>query len=201
MDCPYCDISLNNIDKYLFHLRYIHKINTFTSHYNNCLRTFHRKDSFKKHFLNHEYDTSLRKLVHIPPIDTIQAHSSNSNLGSKFVLQTGSSTDNIKDAYASSSHEVNNSCNEGTTNYDISSFLKKQYVAFQKFVVELYNSSLTKSDIQKIMDIFQTFYTDLLNETEQIVLNCDVDKILSCFKIIVSYFDNFNTEYKRELFF
>jgi len=59
-----------------------------------------------------------------------------------------------------------------------------------------------KSDIQKIIEIIQSFCClELLNRLEQIILNCDLTEIVSSFKVISKYFYNFNTEYKRESFF
>jgi len=86
---------------------------------------------------------------------------------------------------------------------DIPWFLKKLDVAIQHLIAQLYdNLSLTKSDIQKIIEILQSFCClELLNRLEQIILNCDLNEIVSSFKVISKYFGNFNTEYKRESFF
>lgn len=40
-----------------------------------------------------------------------------------------------------------------------------------------------------------------LHGLEQIILNYDINEVLSSFQIILKYFNNFNTEYKRESFF
>jgi len=186
MNCPYCYINCTDIDKYMFHLKYIHKKDIFICHIDNCLRSFHRKDSFKKHILSHEFDTSFKRLVDIvPTIHTIQAHTSDSNLDTKFCPETESCSDN-EDVLK-----------------DIPWFLKKLDIAIQHLIAQLYdNLSLTKSDIQKIIEIIQSFCClELLNRLEQIILNCDLNEIVSSFKVISKYFDNFNTEYKRESFF
>jgi len=93
MNCPYCYINYTDIDKYMFHLKYIHKKDIFTCYIDNCLRSFHRKDSFKKHILSYEFDTSFKGLVDIAPtICTIQAHTSNSD--TKFCPETESCSNN-----------------------------------------------------------------------------------------------------------
>lgn len=107
MKCYYCDINFNDIDKYIFHLKYIHKKDTFACHINNCLRSFHRKDSFKKHILTHGFDTSLKKLVDIvPTADTV--HNFDLNPDTKFCPQTESSSDDIKAQLESISSFVKN---------------------------------------------------------------------------------------------
>jgi len=70
-------------------------------------------------------------------------------------------------------------------NKDISSFLKKLDVAIQHLVVQLYdNLSLTKSDIQKIMEIIHNFFcSELLNGFKQIILNCDLNEIVNSLKV------------------
>lgn len=201
MDCPYCDIRLHNIDKYLFHLKYIHKKDNYTCHFQNCLRAFHRKDSFKKHLLTHEFDTSLKKLIHNSTVDTI--HSSDTNPDKKMFLQTESSSSDINNILSPLQIDGSHDKETMILKDNISSFLEKLYIALRHFVVKLYdNFSLTKSDIQKIMDMFQTFCCSvLLNGLKQIISNCDLDKIVSSFEVIASYFNEFDTEYKRELFF
>lgn len=187
MNCPYCEMDLNNIDKYIFHLNYIHKKVIFTCHIDNCLRSFHRKDSFKKHILTHGFDTSLRKLVNvIPTTHTIEVHTSYSNSDTEFCPETASFSDNEED-----------------TLKDIPSFLKELDIAIQYLIAKLYdNLSLTKSDIQNIIEVFRNFCcSELLSRLEQIILNCNLNEVVNSFKIISEYFNNFNTEYKRETFF
>lgn len=189
MNCPYCDINFNNIDRYIFHLKYIHTKDIFICYIDNCLRSFQRKDSFKKHILTHGFDTSLKKLVNIvPTTHTIQMHTSDSdsNLDIKVCVETKSS-----------------SINEEDTLKDIPSFLKKLDIAIQHLIAKLHNDlSLTKSNIQKVIEMIQNFCcSELLNGLEQIILNCDLNGIIDSFKVISEYFNNFNTEYKREIFF
>lgn len=50
MNCA-CKKAFKDIDKFIFHLKYVHKTYTFTCPFKKCLRAFHRKDSFKKHVL------------------------------------------------------------------------------------------------------------------------------------------------------
>lgn len=80
MNCPYCDNSFNDIHKYIFHLKYVHKQDIFTCHIENCLRSFYRKDSFKKHIFTHGFDESLNKLANVLTVPTIEIDSSDSNL-------------------------------------------------------------------------------------------------------------------------
>lgn len=186
MNCYYCEINFNDIDKYIFHLKYIHKKDTFICHIDNCLRPFHRKDSFKKHILTHGFDTALKKLVDVvPTIDTV--HSTfDFNPDTKLCPQTESSSDEVKYKLES-----------------ISSFLKNIEQAIQHLVIQLYdNFSLPKSYIQKIMKIIENFCClELLHGLEQIILNCNLNEVLSSFQVISKYFNNLNTEYKRESFF
>lgn len=52
------------------------------------------------------------------------------------------------------------------------------------------------------MKIIQNFCcSELLHGLEQIILNCNLNEVLSFFPIISKCFDNFNTGYKRENLF
>jgi len=52
MNCPYCYINCTDIDKYMFHLKYIHKKDIFTCYMDNCLRSFHRRQLQKTYFIS-----------------------------------------------------------------------------------------------------------------------------------------------------
>lgn len=189
MNCLHCDNSFNDVHKYVFHLEYVNKQDTFTCYVENCLRSFHRKDSFKKHIFTHGFNESLNKL-NVLSVPTIEIESSDSNLNTKCCSDNNTLED------------IPQFLLDNNTLEDIQSFLKKLGTGIQHLVVQLYdNLSLTKSDIQKIIEIIHNFFSQLLNGLEQIILNCNLNELVSSFKTILKYFDNFNTEYKRESFF
>lgn len=196
MKCPHCDICFNDINKFIFHLEYIHKQDVFVCNIDDCLRSFHRKDSYKKHIFTHGLDTSLNKFVNFPTTSTIEVQDFNSDVENK--ISNCEKTAILCCETKPSSKDVKN-----TRSQDIQSFLETVDIAIQHLVTQLYdNFSLTKSDIQKIIEIIQNFFcSKLLYGLEQILFNCDLEKVVDSFTKISDFFSKFNTEYKRETFF
>lgn len=188
MDCPHCDITLSNIDKYLFHLQYIHKNDIFTCHVNNCLRTFHRKDSFKKHISTHEF---LSINVNLKDVgSSMQTEESSSHSNADIDIKSEPQIEN-----------VSNNVDKVEVKVDISCFLKNLYIAIQHLIAELYNLSLTKRDIQKIIEIFENFISsELLYELKKIIMSCDLTEVVTSLKNISKYFKTFSTDYKENCF-
>lgn len=185
MRCHICDCVFDDIGKYIFHAEYIHKLNVFTCPIKECLRSFQRKDSFKKHMLTHRPTTQVSQK------DSIIFNKKKINKFNKMSNEIVQNKEELNEETTETQHNLNSEA--------LALFCNQFQIAAEALIANLYNNlSVTKSAIQNIISLLEYFFSDsLIKPLQKLVSTCDNNNILEGLKCIQETFHNFGTEYKR----
>lgn len=200
MHCNYCGKDLSDINKFVFHLEYAHNNmtqNNFVCPFNYCSRSFHRKDSFKKHLnLKHVSEDDNKD---VKTANSIECDSGGTNLSFNFPSFAQSSQNNIIDP-----SEPQHNFDSGKRRSDFLFVLQK---SVSEFVYKLQNDpSLSRKLVQTCIEYMKDFLNSgFLSILKDFFVNpCDNELLESNFEImrdlienIHSCFNSLDTDYKR----